>query len=360
MIMRNDIWSIDCGSVHGGVRRRVFGVVFPLLWLLALSASQTHAQEHFLAEGSHANAVIVIGQEGGPFYRWVASELQRYVCELSGAELPIVTADAIPPEKTLIVLGGPAVNSLVASAEKMQLVQFTGLKPDGLIVRTVELDGRPAIVVGGNDEPGTMYAAYELLERLGIVFQLTNDIIPEKKPDLRLPALDVRMEPALKHRGMHCCHGIRWYMGLAEFRQEIDQLAKLKLNVLQFYWGMGGPWTEFSYGGKKAEIIYPQESGFCAWAWNSGTAKSVKIGRECFPTEYLGPPEFAQVKTQDVAYSTAREFLREIIRYAHPTPRAGLVGARRDHLRPAQPGSGHGRQKSWVRSVLLRDCDPAR
>ena len=162
-----------------------------------------------------------------------------------------------------------------------------------------------------------MYAAYEFLERLGIVFQLTNDIIPAKKADLPLPTLDVRVEPALKHRGMHCCHGIRWYMGLDDFRKEIDQLAKLKLNVLQFYWGMGGPWTEFSYGGKKAEIIYPQESGFCAWAWSSGTAKSVKVGRECFSQEYLGPPEFAQVKTQEDAYKTAREFLREIIRYAH-------------------------------------------
>jgi hypothetical protein len=102
-----------------------------------------------------------------------------------------------------------------------------------------------------------MYAAYELLERLGIVFQLTGDIIPQQKPDLAMPALDVRLEPALKHRGMHCCHGIRWYMGLADFRQEIDQLAKLKMNVFQFYWGMGGPWAKFSYGGKVAGIIYP-------------------------------------------------------------------------------------------------------
>ena len=177
----------------------------------------------------------------------------------------------------------------------------------------------PVLLAGGNDEAGTMYAAYELLERLGIVFQLTNDIIPQQKPDLAMPALDVRMEPALKHRGMHCCHGIRWYMGLADFRQEIDQLAKLKMNVLQFYWGMGGPWVEFSYGGKMAEIIYPKESGYCAWAWNSGTAKSVKVGRECFPQDgYLGPPEFAKVQTQEEAYRTAREFLREVIRYAHP------------------------------------------
>ena len=122
------------------------------------------------------------------------------------------------------------------------------------MLKTVELDGRSAIVAGGNDEAGTMYAAYELLERLGIVFQLTNDIIPQQKPDLPMPALDVRMEPAFKDRGMHCWHGIRWYMGLAELRQEIDQLAKLKMNVFQFYWGMGGPWAEFSYDGKVAEI----------------------------------------------------------------------------------------------------------
>jgi hypothetical protein len=202
-------------------------------------------------------------------------------------------------------------------AQQRKLVDFSGLKPDGFVLKTVAMEGRPVIFVGGNDESGTMYAAYEFLERLGIVFQLTNDIIPEKKSDLPLPALDVRMEPALEHRGMHCCHGIRWYMGLDDFRKEIDQLAKLKMNCLQFYWGMGGPWAEFSYGGKVAEIIYPKESGYCAWAWNSGTAKTVQVGRECFPQDYLGPPEFAKVRTQQEAYRTARDFLREVIRYAH-------------------------------------------
>jgi hypothetical protein len=106
-------------------------------------------------------------------------------------------------------------------------------------------------------------------------------------------------------------------MGLTDFRQEIDQLAKLKMNRFHFYWGMGAPWAEFSYQGKKTEISYPKESGYCAWAWNSGTARSVTVGRECFPRDYLGPPEFAQVETPDQAFATAREFLREIIRYAH-------------------------------------------
>lgn len=294
-----------------------------LLWLgmvpvLAMAAAAASASDRFLAKNGQPEAVIVIGQESGPFSRWVAGEVQRYVRQLSGAELPIATAAAPPPQKTLIALGGPQSNPLVAAAEQKQLVRFAGLKPDGFVLKTVVLEGRPAIVAGGNDEAATMYAAYELLERLGIVFQLTGDIIPQQKPELPLPALDVRMEPVFKDRGMHCWHGIRWYLGLAELRQEIDQLAKLKMNVFQFYWGMGGPWAEFSYDGKAAEISGTKESGYVAWPGASGTAQSVLVGRECFPESgYLGPPEFAKVQTQEEAYRTAREFLREVIRYAH-------------------------------------------
>ena len=295
------------------------GMAWVVCWWTTFQPTAAQAaQDTFLAKGGRAEAAIVVGQQAGAFDRWVAGELQRYVKQLSGAELPIVTSDQRPAEKPLIIVGEPSTNPLVAEAQGKKLVALSHLKPDGFVLKSLELAGRAAVVVAGNDESGTMYAAYEFLERLGIVFQLTNDIIPQKKPDLLFPALDVRLEPAFPQRGMHCCHGIRWYMGLADFRREIDQLAKLKMNVLQFFWGMGGPWAEFSYSGKKAEIIYPKESGYCAWAWNSGTAKSVKIGRECFPQDgYLGPPEFARVQTQEEAYRTARDFLREVIRYAH-------------------------------------------
>ncbi len=37
--------------------------------------------------------------------------------QLSGAELPIVTTEALPSDKTLIVLGGPTLNPLAAAAE---------------------------------------------------------------------------------------------------------------------------------------------------------------------------------------------------------------------------------------------------
>jgi len=291
-----------------------------LLLPLASLAHVVAAEERFLARGAKPEAAIVIGQESGTFDRWVAGEVQRYVRQLCGAELLIATAESLPAHQNLIVLGGPASNPLAAAAERKQLVRFAGLKPDGFVLKTAELDGRSAVLAGGNDEAATMYAAYELLERLGVVFQLTGDIIPQQKPDLALPALDVRLEPQLKYRGMHCCHGLRWHMGLEDFRKHIDQLAKLKLNCLQFYAGMGSPWVEVSYDGKRGDIIYSQESGYLAWEFalsTTGTARDVRVGRECFPQDYLGPPEFAEVRTPDQAFATAREFLREVIRYAH-------------------------------------------
>jgi len=278
------------------------------------------AQEQWLAKGGKAEAAIVVGRDAREFDRWVAGELRRYVKQLSGAELAVAQCDELPTGKTMLVVGSPKTNRLVAAAQERGLVDFSGLKPEGLILKKVKLDEHPAVIVGGNDETGTMYAAYEFLERLGVVFQLTGDIIPQKKPDLAVPALDVRMEPQLKYRGMHCCHGLRWYMGLADFRKHIDQLAKLKLNCLQFYAGMGSPWVEVSYGGKRGDIIYSKESGYVAWDFalsTSGTARDVRVGRECFPSEYIGPPEFADVQTPEQAFATARKFLREIIRYAH-------------------------------------------
>ena len=327
----------------------------------ALVAGTTSNSEPYLAKNGQPEAAIVVGRNSGPFYQWVAAEVQRYVHDLSGATLPIVADDELPAGKPLIVLGGPTSNPLATAAEEKRLVRFAGLKPDGFVVRTVDLENRPVIVAGGNDEAGTMYAGYELLERLGVVFQLTGDIIPVRKPDLPLLDLDVRMEPVFKDRGMHCWHGTRWYMGLNDLRKEIDQLAKLKMNVFQFYWGMGGPWAEFSYDGKVAEISAPKESGYVAWPGASGTANSVVVGRECFPEDgYMGPPEFAGVQSQEEAYRTARGFLRELIRYAHTRKvrvwlTMGEIPYVPANLVPSASKRGH----SFYCGVALSPGDPA-
>ncbi len=275
-----------------------------------------------------------MGAGADRFHRFVAAELQTHLARLSGGRLPIITDAELThaPEHrpaSLILVGGPDANDAVRRLADQGAVGFTALTADGgYLLKTIALDGCAAIVAGGNDAAGTMYAAYELLERLGMVFQLSNDIVPERKPTLDLPELDVAVNPARKWRGVHVWHGYSWYMGLQEYRHLIDQLAKLKMNVLQFAWGMGAAWIRLSYRGVVGELTTTPESGHLAigagsrsWGRSvhttTGTRADLRIGADCYDHDRLCAPEFLDVDSEEDAYGVAIPFLREIIRYAH-------------------------------------------
>ena len=72
---------------------------------LFTSQRASAAQESMLVKGGSAEAAIVVGRDAGDFHRWVAGELQRYIKQLSGAELAIVASDKLPAAKPLIVVG---------------------------------------------------------------------------------------------------------------------------------------------------------------------------------------------------------------------------------------------------------------
>jgi hypothetical protein len=295
--------------------------------VIAVSAAAS-AQEPMLAKGGRAEAAIVIAPDASEFSRWLAGELAGHLKKLSGAELPIVTADKLPAGKPLVVLGGPQANPLAAAADQKQLARFAGLKPDGFVLKRIDLDGVPVLLAGGNDEAATMYAVYELLERLGIVFQIDNDVVPRTRSDLAIPALDVRMEPAVKHRGFYCFHPMSSWAGLDDLKKQIDQAAKMKMNLFQFLCTIDSVWARFSYGGKTSEVtgagrnppafgIYDKDMGYVGWRNFAGTADDVTIGRECFPHRRVCGAEFREVKDVDEATEVARKFLRELISHAH-------------------------------------------
>jgi hypothetical protein len=282
-----------------------------------------------LVENGVPRGAIHLDAAADDFHRFVAEEIQRYIELLTGGRLPVVTEPDSAPSGGLILVCGPQANDAVGGLAERGAVDLGGLTADGAyVLKSVDIDGRGGMVVAGADDAGTMYAAYELLERLGVVFQLTGDIIPERKPDLVLPELDVVEEPARKFRGVHVWHAYSWYMGLADYRRLIDQLAKMKMNVLQFFWGMGAPWVEVFHEGVRGELTTTPESGYLAigkdtrsWGRSvhttTGNRSDVRVGRECFPHERLCAPEFRDVNSEDEAYAVAVPFLREIIRYAH-------------------------------------------
>ena len=68
--------------------------------------------------------MIVVGRDASSFDRWVAGELQRYVKQLSGAELPIVAERQGAGPKAADRRRGPASNPLAAAAQEKQLATF--------------------------------------------------------------------------------------------------------------------------------------------------------------------------------------------------------------------------------------------
>ena len=128
---------------------------------------------------------------------------------------------------------------------------------------------------------------------------------------------------------MHVWHGYSWYMGLREYRHLIDQLAKLKMNVLQFAWGMGAAWIRLSYQGGAGASSPPHPSpgtwrsarrrapGAAACTPPRARARICASGPTATTTNGCATPEFREVDSEEDAYRVAIPFLREIIRYAH-------------------------------------------
>lgn len=190
-------------NARGGTSNSFRGLLlFSLLTAISLldSARAYPAAngQGMIVRNNQPRAVIVVGNDAGSLDRFVADELQKHIQTLSGAKLEIKASREVsthPKGDSLLLVGSPASNELVGQAAKRRQVSFEGLKPDGYVLRRISLDGRPALVLGGNDEAATMYAAYDFLERLGFVFLLTKDMLPQKQADVPLPSLNERVEP---------------------------------------------------------------------------------------------------------------------------------------------------------------------
>jgi hypothetical protein len=118
-------------------------------------ASDKPASEVVLAERGKSDFTIVLGADAGETARFAAEELQRYLKEISGALLPIVT-QAAAGQKTI------ALREAARSSGRFALPQieepFDGYR--------VSLGSKGAEIVGQSPR-GILYGVYELLERLG-------------------------------------------------------------------------------------------------------------------------------------------------------------------------------------------------
>jgi hypothetical protein len=205
---------------------------------------------------------IVIGDDAPRLERFAAQELAGQFKLLFGGEVAIVaasdTASAAADGSTVLV-GSPLTN---AAIKKLAGDSWPKLSDQGFVIKTVDRDGQPVLVVGGDTPAATLWAVYELGQRFGVRYLLAGDVYPAEAPALRLSGFHVVAEPELRMRAWQAIDDLptgssAW--GLAEHRRVLRQLAKLKFNrvILNVYpWQ---PFVDFEFEGLRkstAELWY--------------------------------------------------------------------------------------------------------
>lgn len=193
------------------------------VWFAALAASAAPAPQ----------VSVVVGSQAPELERFAASELCRYLDKLFHVKTQ-PAADVAPAANAVFLIGSPQTNPAVKTAAPA----FPKVSDQGIVLRRVQYQGHPALVVGGGSSAATLWAVYELVQRWGVRYLLEGDVFPEHAGAFSLPDLNVVMEPVFRVRAHPTIQdlvasGEAW--GLADFRRLIDQLAKLKFNRLDVF-----------------------------------------------------------------------------------------------------------------------------
>lgn len=208
------------------------------LLLLAATAGQLDAAQ-LVREGRPAAVLIV--PDSASQAESAAERIQRIVAEMSGASLEIVGESASRPAGLLPVYVG---HTRFAASKG---IRQDDLKPEEIVLMSTD----DHVIVLGNEGPagprkedvqqGTMFAAVELLERLGVRWlwpDPTGHVIP-KTADVTLENLDYRHAPKVYDRGMRMQVGMGdfWPNVIAKFDR---QPGRADLHDWPLYLRLGG------------------------------------------------------------------------------------------------------------------------
>lgn len=181
-----------------------------LLLGLAIGGPSSAAGDVPLVEQGAARAAIVKSADASEVVNFAASELQRYLRKISGAEL------AIRPR-------APEAGSAIVLETARLAPPRNGLECDRFAIKT----GSERVLLTGNTDRAVLYAVYTLLETLGAAWLEPGEqgeILP-RNPTLRVPRIDRVFTPAFDLRGMRI-----YDEGGGE--QTVDWMAKTRMNFV--------------------------------------------------------------------------------------------------------------------------------
>ncbi len=178
----------------------IFGVFGSIIPLSAQKKAKkktetvTAKQQIILTRDGISSYRIVIPSAATPYETKAAKVLQDYLLQISGAALPIVSADK----------QGSALEIVLGQNERLDALgihfNLNALKEDGFLIKT---DSSRLIIAGGN-EKGTLYGVYTFLEKyLGCrMYSPKVKVIPQQKR-IALGEIDDLQVPVIAFRDTH-------------------------------------------------------------------------------------------------------------------------------------------------------------
>ena len=216
-------------------------LVFLATWFCLSVCPATQAGENSI------EAQIVVGAEAPELEQYAARELQRYLYALSGTLLPITT-DAKANSDAAFVVGQPGTNKKISEYVQAGLLKVSPEDPgeQGYVLKSFKNKKQQVLAIAGSDAIGSLYGVYGLLEdHYGVGFYFDGDVMPETKMPLVMAAVDERKRPKQAVRGV--LPWINFFQSatvwsMADFRFTIDQMAKMRMNLLNLhnyngFWG---------------------------------------------------------------------------------------------------------------------------
>jgi len=193
------------------------------------------------AEPKAAPAAVVVAKTARFVEDLAAREIRRYVYLRTGKLLPIIKVPAgfqdlkEAPEGGLIVVGLPCRFGGFAKSDPQLQNLLSSEKPTSgqYVLKMIQHEQRPMLMVTGIGDAGLLYAAYRFAEHLGVRFYLDGDVVPDKQIALTMPQLNEVGKPLFELRGIQPFHdfpeGPDWWNADA-YKAILGQLPKLRMN----------------------------------------------------------------------------------------------------------------------------------
>ena len=178
-----------------------------------------------LAAEGHSEYTIVIGKDADQVERFAARELQRYLESITGARLEIADLE----DKALSAdWRAEAIIAIGRNQLSERFIEEAGLakESDSILIRSFH----QALLLAGSNPRSTLFAVYDLLERLGCSW-IRPGPDGERVPRLRelnLPVQNVIHTAGLARRNVFVTDEL-------PSPQDIDWMAKRKLNHFELY-----------------------------------------------------------------------------------------------------------------------------